>query len=192
MWVKTTDYFFSLVFIILLTWPQTGQAFLEDVQEALSGCIYYLKQGLKMVQKVEAFVDNTIGEDCQFVCDNPQFVPRPNQNHKPTTNGCGSLDFLFDDSEESVIHVEKEFSSCCDTHDFCYDTCGQDKDDCDLKFKRCLYSSCKSKKHEFFDAKKCRLKAKLFLMAVLGIGCQSFIDAQRQACICVLPSKSEL
>ena len=81
-----------------------------------------------------------------------------------TSNGCGSLDIIFDDSENSLIHVEKEFrwtivflkpsrirfktivvlnSSCCAVHDECYDTCGEDKDLCDLTFRKCLYKVCR-------------------------------------------------
>ena len=88
--------------------------------------------------------------------------------HVKTSNGCGSLDIIFDDSENSLIHVEKEFrwiawmkkwfgtnalvekklnsafnSSCCGVHDECYDTCGEDKDLCDLTFRKCLYKVCR-------------------------------------------------
>ena len=88
--------------------------------------------------------------------------------HVKTSNGCGSLDIIFDDSENSLIHVEKEFrwssvfscsvlkplrisfktiivfnSSCCAVHDECYDTCGEDKDLCDLTFRKCLYKVCR-------------------------------------------------
>merc|ERR1719273_2584818 len=164
----------------------------EDIQETLTHSLSYLKKGLEIVQNVEEFVDNTIGEDCQFECKKSGYVPVPKDKHRPTSNGCGSLDFLFDDTEESFVHVEKEFTQCCDVHDFCYDTCTADKDECDLKFKKCLYATCRKKKHEFFDAKKCRLKAKLFYITVLGVGCQSYINAQKEACQCVKAPHSEL
>ena len=83
-----------------------------------------------------------------------------------------------------------KYFQCCDDHDYCYDTCGEDKDECDLKFKKCLYATCKEKtKLGYFDTKKCRLKAKLFYITVLGVGCQSYIMAQKAACKCV---KTEL
>lgn len=71
------------------------------------------------------------------------------------------------------------------------------KDECDLKFKKCLYATCKSKSKQdksafFLDAKKCKLKAKLFYVTVIGVGCQSFIDAQKEACECVRPRSEEL
>lgn len=171
---------------------KSSEALFEGLQDTLSDTISYLKEGLNIIQKLEEFVDNTIGEECIFECDKRGFIPRARKDHVPTSNGCGSLDFLFDDNKESFIHVEKEFSLCCDDHDYCYDTCGADKDECDLKFKKCLYATCKGKQNEFFDAKKCRLKAKLFYMAVLGVGCHSYIDAQRQACECVKAPKTEL
>ena len=34
-------------------------------------------------------------------------------------------------------------SSCCAVHDECYDTCGEDKDLCDLTFRKCLYKVCR-------------------------------------------------
>lgn len=35
-------------------------------------------------------------------------------------------------------------TKCCDIHDTCYDTCGSDKEVCDMQFKRCLYEYCDS------------------------------------------------
>ena len=66
-----------------------------------------------------------------------------------------------------------------------------DKDDCDLKFKRCLYGFCKrkfdkKKKHlQYFDRQKCNLKAKLFYVTVVGVGCHAYRNAQQSACRCV-------
>jgi len=209
------NYFF--LFAILLQNPAV-YGLLDEIQETLGNSLSYLKKGLAIVKNVEEFIDNTIGEDCEFEC-RPGYEAIPNLNHQSTTNGCGSLDLIFDDSEESFIHVEQEFTQvgiqklrhlhlkyanhvgivhpltyidfkCCDVHDYCYDTCGADKDECDLKFKKCLYSTCKKKTRQgYFDTKKCRLKAKLFYITVLGVGCQSYINAQKEACQCL---KAEL
>lgn len=35
---------------------------------------------------------------------------------------------------------------CCDLHDMCYDTCNNNKEVCDMEFKRCLYKYCESYK----------------------------------------------
>lgn len=177
---------FQIFVLLQIEWGLCG--FVDDLEETLGNSLSYLKKGLSIIKNVDEFIENTIGEDCQFECKRGH-EPVPKPDHKPTSNGCGSLEFLFDDSEESWIHVERDFTKCCDDHDLCYDTCGADKDECDLKFKKCLYRTCKGKKIEFFDSKKCRLKAKLFYITVLGVGCQPYINAQKEACQCI---RSEL
>ena len=126
--------------LVLILYLKTCGAFLEDIKDTLGSAKTYLDQvlpmisdGLKAVKKFEEFVDNTIEEDCYFECPVGKVI-KPNDNHVVTSNGCGSLDIIFDDSENSLIHVEKEFSECCGDHDECYDTCGEDKDLCDHVF----------------------------------------------------------
>lgn len=179
------------VTLLLLSSICPNEAMLEDFSDLLSNSLSYLKRGLEVAKQVDDFVEHTIGEECEFECDKKGFVAKPRKSYRPSANGCGSFDFLFDDTEESLIHVEKEFSNCCDVHDYCYDTCGADKDECDLKFKKCLYGTCKRKKQDqFLDSKKCKLKAKLFYITVLGVGCQSYISAQTEACECVRRERS--
>jgi secretory phospholipase A2 len=102
-----------------------------------------------------------------------------------SSNGCGSLDVIFDDSDSSLIYFDKAFTECCNTHDHCYDECNADKEECDYVFKRCLYAVCKREdKRNLFDEKKCKAKAKLSFVTVIGVGCDSFRSAQKQACIC--------
>ena len=45
-----------------------------------------ISEGLRAVQKVEDFVDATIGEDCAFECKGSK-VPAPRPGHVPTSNG---------------------------------------------------------------------------------------------------------
>jgi hypothetical protein len=45
-----------------------------------------ISEGLRAVQKVEDFVDATIGEDCAFECKGSK-VPAPKPGHVPTSNG---------------------------------------------------------------------------------------------------------
>lgn len=171
---------------------------LESVKESLNGLMNYtaevlpyLHKGVKMVQQAEQFVDSAIGEDCTYECDKEGYEALPRSGYIKTSNGCGSFDFIFDDSPDSLIHVEKEFIACCNDHDECYDTCNLDKDDCDLKFKRCLYGYCKGKfgkkkkPLQYLDRQKCKLKAKLFYITVVGVGCQAYRVAQKNACRCV-------
>lgn len=35
-------------------------------------------------------------------------------------------------------------TKCCDQHDICYDTCRNDKERCDIEFRKCLYKYCDS------------------------------------------------
>jgi hypothetical protein len=45
-----------------------------------------ISEGLRAVQKVEDFVDATIGEDCAYECTKDK-VPAPKLNHVPKSNG---------------------------------------------------------------------------------------------------------
>ena len=102
-------YNYSLIFIVLNHYIFV-HCLLEDLQEALGNSISYLNQGLNIIKRAEEFVENSIGEECEFnSCDKKGLVAQPKSRHVPSSNGCGSLDFLFDDSEDSFIHVEKEF-----------------------------------------------------------------------------------
>ena len=186
----------TLILVILFLLA-VSHGFLEDIKTSLGSAKEYLNNvlpmisdGLKAVKKFEEFVDNTIEEDCYYECPRGQTLAGARSEHVKTSNGCGSLDIIFDDSENSLIHVEAEFSECCNVHDECYDTCGEDEDLCDLSFRKCLYRVCRKDEHKrFLDNKKCKLKAKLFYMAVVGVGCQPYKLAQKNACHCV---KSEL
>jgi len=177
--------------LLVFSTPPKSSAFMEDVKTALNTAKGYLddilpiiNNGIRTVQKFEEFVENAIDEDCYYECEKGA-VKEAREGHIYTSNGCGSLDLIFDDSNESLIYVEKEFSECCNTHDYCYDTCGEDKDFCDVKFRKCLYKVCRGEKHKkFLDNKKCKLKAKLFYMAVVGVGCQPYREAQKNACVC--------
>ncbi|CAB4060898.1 COPS2 [Lepeophtheirus salmonis] len=158
-----------------------------DVESLLVSCILdsTIKGRIDQVNGV-AFAtwkwwDSALAEDCAFECPYPNQTPVPKRHHQPTSNGCGSFGYLFPpENNDNWIYVEREFSACCDRHDHCYDTCNEDKDDCDLVFKRCLYSVCKSK--DILLAKKtCQAKAKMFYLAVIGLGCQSYKEAQKEA-----------
>ena len=66
-----------------------------------------------MLLLVLAVTANSPG--CEYRCEKGlDRVPR--EGHKPTSNGCGT----------SMIKISSKisFTSCCDKHDICYDTCG--------------------------------------------------------------------
>lgn len=66
--------------------------------------------------------------------------PKPNRDHKPTANGCGALGMKINSEYLPVTEMTK----CCDQHDICYDTCRNDKEICDVAFRKCLYKYCDS------------------------------------------------
>lgn len=67
-------------------------------------------------------------------------APKPNRNHVPKADGCGSLGLKIDSEYLPV----GEMTKCCNDHDICYDTCNKNKEACDIEFKRCLYKYCDS------------------------------------------------
>lgn len=73
-------------------------------------------------------------------CFNLGATPKPNKNHIPKSDGCGSLGLKIDHQYLPI----GEMTKCCDLHDICYDTCNNDKEICDMEFKRCLYRYCES------------------------------------------------
>lgn len=187
----------AVVVLVVLSNPPSSKAFIQDLQETLGKAKEYLEdmapyltKGLKTVQKIEEIIDSAIAEECPYECPRGK-IPIPKPGHVQTSNGCGAIDMFFDDSEDSWIKLEKDFTKCCNSHDECYDTCNEDKDMCDLTFKKCLYKVCQMKKYAFLDEKTCKLKAKLAYLAVIGVGCQMYKDAQTNACQCVKASASD-
>lgn len=171
----------------------SGEAYFEalyemmvDAKETLKEVATSVNKGLRTVAQtvkfVETFIDSTVEEDCIFKCPKNR-IPVMNLNHVPQSNGCGSLGMFFE--KEDLPRAE--MVDCCNDHDLCYDTCGSDKEDCDRKFKRCLYSICDVNKKELdlISEKKCKGGAKLLYMATMALGCTAYKEAQREACSCV-------
>ena len=103
-----TKNLFSPLLLLLCLAPNLSNSFLETFQDSVNGLKHYageilpyLQQGVKMVRRAEDFVDSAIGEDCTYECSKGEkFESIPRSGHVKTSNGCGSYDFLFDDSEE--------------------------------------------------------------------------------------------
>ncbi|ODM88307.1 Group XIIB secretory phospholipase A2-like protein [Orchesella cincta] len=146
------------------------------------------------VKSFEEFLDATVDEDCNFECP-PGQIAKSRPGHKPVTNGCGAYgleQFLTPEMLPVTGFVE-----CCDQHDICYETCGEDKDECDLKFKKCLYKKCAVLKNADSAAiqKKisvvgCKAGAKLLYTGTTAVGCKPYLNAQQNACFCK-PIKDE-
>lgn len=91
----------------------------------------------KSMETLGAFFKMMSGSDdgCKMSCpENTISLPRP--GHVPSSNGCGSLGIKLDTS------MFPGFEKCCDSHDKCYDTCNEDRDECDMVFKDCLNAVC--------------------------------------------------
>ncbi|GAB6028467.1 Phospholipase A2, group XIIA [Chamberlinius hualienensis] len=141
------------------------------------------------IQTLENILNDAIEENCEFQCPKDS-TPRQNPRYKRHTNGCGSLGVKW---EMDLLPVE-QLSTCCDKHDYCYDTCNQTKDDCDKKFKRCLYKICEMNKN-IIDASsmnKCKGAAKFMYTGTLALGCTAYKNAQNKACLCDAKSSDEL
>lgn len=80
------------------------------------------------------------------------------------------------------------FTRCCDLHDICYDTCNNDRNQCDEDFKSCLDNEClltglgNRLPKEQLDS--CQSSADLMYSGTYALGCMAYKEAQRNACLC--------
>ncbi len=135
-----------------------------------------------MLQEV---YNHLIDEECDFDHCGPGLAPVSDPSHVPSSDGCGAVNMLFDDSDASPVRLDPRFADCCDDHDHCYDTCNSDRDLCDLRFRRCLYRVCSTLESKLFEQDPCKAKARAAFLLVQGLGCPLYRDAQRNACMCV-------
>ncbi|EFX86064.1 phospholipase-like protein A2, group [Daphnia pulex] len=139
---------------------------------------------------IKQIIDATIEEDC-YVEECPAGrVRQSNPYFISESNGCGSFGYQW----KKDLLPDEGLEDCCNVHDHCYDECGADKDICDLEFKTCLYSVCKSRKHEWTvnELKACKGAAKLMYTATQAFGCKAYQNAQKKACRCVGVSHQDL
>ncbi|XP_069123094.1 group XIIA secretory phospholipase A2-like [Argopecten irradians] len=124
-------------------------------------------------------------KECTFTCPKSKQVIKPRTDHVPTSNGCGSYGM--------ALNTEKlpKMTKCCDSHDICYDTCNSNKESCDRNFKQCLENMCHdmadSLSHEEFEG--CEATAELMYQGTAVLGCNSFKEAQQNACECVISNQ---
>lgn len=109
----------------------------------------------------------------------PNRVPR--QGYKATFNGCGSADFDVPDAVPGVF----DFTSACNIHDICYDTCNNDKLECDQLFHELMLLHCRST-HSPLDPtlRYCLQAADLYYAGVVVGAGSAYRDAQMNACDC--------
>ena len=72
-----------------------AEVYLNDILPIING-------GLNAVKQFEEFVENTIDEECYFECPRGKVLKGPKSGHHKTSNGCGSMNVVFDDSEAQL------------------------------------------------------------------------------------------
>ncbi|XP_045476191.1 group XIIA secretory phospholipase A2 isoform X2 [Harmonia axyridis] len=169
-----------------------GSSILGNLRDAVISAEYTFNSVFSNVaniaKKFQTFTDmfdSAVEEECIFKCPNDA-SPRPDRNHVPQANGCGSLGLSIPAEYLPV----SEMTKCCNSHDICYDTCNKQKELCDLEFKRCLYKYCESYTHTIggiSTVKACKGAAKMLYTGTLTFGCKSYLDAQKKACFCPAP-----
>ena len=65
---------------------------------------------------------------------------RTSLNSPGSANGCGPASAWS--GINSVASFITGFGDQCNNHDFCYNTCSETKDSCDLEFRNMMYSKC--------------------------------------------------
>lgn len=132
---------------------------------------------------LDGFLSSPFLNECQFSCPNKK-IPRQNPKHISDPNGCGSYGMQFDFEQLDAMG----FTDCCNIHDTCYDTCINDKNDCDREFKKCLFNKCKILKKTFsFQPKVGEIfeeTARLGYLAVQKFGCLAYGKSQKLSCLC--------
>lgn len=131
------------------------------------------------------------GTECVFSCPASRPVRLPRAEHQPSHNGCGSGGFKVDTSRFPGLEA------CCNEHDVCYDTCGEARSSCDALFGKCLDKACgrnsecagvtsmlKVRKGARSARACCDSDIKPRKMGSSMLGCQFYLDSQKQACSC--------
>jgi len=100
---------------------------------------------------------------------NPDFIPSP--------NGCGSAKGWHISYQKCTY-----LNDCCNSHDWCYGTCGSARSKCDESFKECVSSitNLPPKTSKLF----CKASGLAMYSAVFVGGCPAFKNAQKKACSC--------
>jgi secretory phospholipase A2 len=102
---------------------------------------------------------------------------------QPTSNGCGPE--LKNGFAQALNKIGKalldKFQECCNHHDICYGTCGNDRNTCDSDFKQCMKKECNGNKVKKFI---CNKEADALYGIVDKFGEKIFTPAQDKKCKC--------
>ncbi len=158
--------------------------------------------------------------ECVFRCRKSKVTPVQRTGYQPKANGCGV-------GGMTVKLGDVDFTSCCNSHDVCYGTCGRcallpsfspillpwqpamrargapvtasqptfhlshdmyvshaapfarSKADCDSEFSACMKSIC----HKL-GSESCSSSASMYHMGVSTMGCNPYLESQKEACDC--------
>jgi len=91
----------------------------------------------------------------------------------PESNGCSTMGIK--------VGGEEDFTSCCDLHDVCYQTCGLTQQKCDKLFEKCMKHLCVE---SFPENKQCVQAAQMYTMGVSMFGGGGFMESQELYCEC--------
>ena len=108
---------------------------------------------------------------CKFKCKNGGRA-FPKKGHKPVANGCGTGGL--------TVVSDYDFTPCCNEHDVCYHTCGNEKSDCDRAFADCMMKFCEKQANR----EQCGGQARMYTMGVGFGGCGPYLSSQEDACTC--------
>lgn len=180
------------IFVYILTflayaWSGYGAGLLANLRDAVltaetvfQDLFHNAITVAKKIKDIHEVFDAAVEENCVFQCPGG-VTPKPDWNHKPQSNGCGSLGIEINQEYLPLAEMTK----CCDIHDICYDTCNSDKEKCDLEFKRCLYKYCDGYQTSGITVvNTCKAAAKMLFTGTTALGCKSYMDAQKEACYC--------
>lgn len=108
-----------------------------------------------------------------YCTDNEYIV----QNLRPSANGCGG------ESQHIATPPDWEFERVCNEHDYCYSSCGFNKEYCDQDFGDGLVNQCLLNTHGV-TREDCILVANTMYNAVTEFGYSYFVNAQEEHCSC--------
>ena len=116
-----------------------------------------------------------------------------NPNYVPTMNGCGPAGWkALITSNLSNPPGGADFTGACNTHDLCYEGCGNIKDNCDINFRNDMWRACEFKYIGRDPLSMARLKictdfAKSYYTLVSVAGQSPYNAAQVNSCVCCKP-----
>ena len=114
----------------------------------------------------------------------PNTDKRTKPGNQPTANGCGP--------EGGSIKIpqgygDADYTSSCNSHDFCYEDCAGTKDNCDEVFRDDMYNACAAAYPGTLNGLLrfgCYERAYVYYQAVSQFGADAFTAAQFKACEC--------